>query len=72
MNRLKSSKNNSFLFLFAGLLGIIIVSGIISSSVRVNADGNDTAVSTASVTVQASCSMTATIDTVHTVIVTQE
>ena len=33
---------------------------------KVNADDNDTTVSTASVTVQASCSMTATIETAHT------
>ena len=66
MNKITLKKTDYSLFLVVGLLSITIINGIICSSIRVNADDNDTTVSTASVTVQASCSMTATIDTAHT------
>ena len=42
-----------------------LIAGIAASSFRVNAEDNNTAVTTASVTVAASCSMTATVDTPH-------
>ena len=48
-----------------GLMGLMVLSGAVASSIRVNAEDNDTTVSTASVTVAASCSMTATLDTPH-------
>ena len=48
-----------------GLMGLMVLSGAVASSIRVNAEDNDTAVTTASVTVAASCSMTATVDTPH-------
>ncbi len=41
------------------------IAGIAASSFRVNAEDNNTAVTTASVTVAASCSMTATVNTPH-------
>ena len=66
MNKIMLKKTDYSLFLTVGLLSITMFSGAICSSIRVNADDNDTTVSTASVTVQASCSMTATIDTAHT------
>ncbi len=55
---------NSFL-VTGGLLMTTIISGIILSATKVVAD-NDTAVTTASVTVAASCSMTSNVDTPHT------
>ena len=48
-----------------GLMGLMVLSGAVASSIRVNAEDNDTTVSTASVTVAASCSMAATLDTPH-------
>ena len=48
-----------------GLMGLMVLSGAVASSIRVNAEDNDTTVSTASVAVAASCSMTATLDTPH-------
>ena len=42
-----------------------LIAGIVASTVHVNAEDNNTAVTTASVTVAASCSMTATVDTPH-------
>ena len=42
-----------------------IITGALASSVRVGAEDNDTTVSTASVTIAASCSMTATVESEH-------
>ena len=42
-----------------------IITGALASSVRVEAEDNDTTVTTASVTVAASCSMTATVESEH-------
>ena len=42
-----------------------IITGALASSVRVGAEDNDTTVTTASVTVAASCSMTATVESEH-------
>ena len=42
-----------------------IITGALASSVRVGAEDNDTTVTTASVTVVASCSMTATVESEH-------
>ena len=42
-----------------------IITGALASSMRVEAEDNDTTVSTASVTIAASCSMTATVESEH-------
>ncbi len=42
-----------------------IITGAVASSMRVEAEDNDTTVTTASVTVAASCSMTATVESEH-------
>ncbi len=42
-----------------------IITGALASSMRVEAEDNDTTVTTASVTVAASCSMTATVESEH-------
>ena len=42
-----------------------IITGAVASSLRVEAEDNDTTVTTASVTVAASCSMTATVESEH-------
>ena len=47
------------------MVTVTLASGAILSSTRVNADDENTAVTTASVTVAASCSMTATVETEH-------
>lgn len=53
------------LCLVGGMLGLTVISGAVASSMKVNADDKNTAVTTASVTVAASCSMTATVGTPH-------
>ncbi len=54
------------LCLVGGMLGLTVISGAVASSMKVNADDNDSAVTTASVTVAASCSMTSNVDIPHT------
>ena len=68
MLKAKTKRLNSDYILYIGvlsLIGLTVLSGTVVSSIRVNAEDNDTTVSTASVTVAASCSMTATLDTPH-------
>ncbi len=65
-NRAKIDSPDHILYMGTlGLMGLMVLSGAVASSIRVNAEDNDTTVSTASVTVAASCSMTATLDTPH-------
>ena len=52
-------------YLVGGMIGLTVISGAVASTMKVNADDENTAVTTASVTVAASFSMTATVDTPH-------
>ena len=57
--------NKLDIIITGALILTTIITGAVASSMRVEAEDNDTTVSTASVTVAASCSMTATVESEH-------